>query len=76
MSNLKEEIEALLCRVDELQEAQDAVLAAIDAIEMAEASLPHDIGAPHSGIGYDWEGTLAEIEAELQTIERATEDLV
>ena len=50
--------------------------AAIDAIEMAEASLPHDINAPHSGFGYDWENTLAEIEAELRTIARATEDLV
>jgi chromosome segregation ATPase len=76
MSELKEEIEELLCRVDELEEAKSYVEAAIDAIEMAEASLPQDISAPHSGITYDWESTLAEIEAELRTIARATEDLV
>lgn len=75
MSELKEEIEALLCRVDELDDAKSAVEVAIDAIENAVAYLPHDIQSPHSG-SMEWEEVLAEIEVALQEIKDATEDLV
>jgi len=75
MSELKEEIESLLCRVDELDDAKTAVEVAIDAIENAIADLPHDIQSPHGG-SMEWEEVLMEIEVALQEIKDATRDLV
>ena len=69
------DVEALLSRVEELEEAKDSVEQAIDAIENAMADLPHDIHSPHYGTN-EWENVLSEIESELEVIEAAIGGLV
>ena len=75
MTEVKEEVEALLTRVDELEEAKEAVEQAIDAIENAMSELPHDIYAPHYGSD-EWESVLDEIQKELDNIQSAIGGLV
>lgn len=69
------DVEALLSRVEELEEAKDSVEQAIDAIENAIAGLPHDIHSPHLGTD-EWENVLSEIESELEVIEATIGGLV
>ena len=75
MTEVKGDVEALLARVEELEEAKEEVERAIDAIENAISVLPHDIYSPHRGSD-EWECVLSEIESELEAIGAAIGGLV